>query len=71
MGVDIVDGVVVLKRKKRLNEVVRANAYRKIVKTFVDDDTGDTLYEHIGTCKGGFEWHTGVFVVERGGKNKQ
>lgn len=72
MGVDIEeDGTVILKRKKRLNEVVTTYEHKKIVKTFVDDDTGDTLYEHIGKGNGGSEWHTGIFVVERGGRNSE
>ena len=71
MGVDIEeDGTVVLKRKKPLEEVVRVYEHKKVVRTFVDEDTGDELYEHIGIGKGGFEWHTGVFVVERGGRNR-
>ena len=43
----------------------------EVVRTFVDEDTGDELYEHIGIGKGGFEWHTGVFVVVRGGRNTE
>lgn len=72
MSVLMPDGVFIPKfipkSKDQLNEVVATFEHKKIVKTFVDEDTGDTLYEHIGIGKGGFEWHTGVFVVERGVK---
>ena len=67
MCVDIgADGIVVLKRKKRLNEVVHTYADKKVVKIAADDG-GDELYEHIGVGKGGIEWHTGVFVIEKCG----
>ena len=68
MGVDIDENGTVIfpKRKERLNEVVSISEHRKVVKIAVDEDTGDELYEHIGIGKGGVEWRTGVFVIERG-----
>jgi len=38
---------------------------RKIVLIAIDGDSSDRLYEHIGTGKGGIEWHTGTFVIEK------
>ena len=40
------------------------NEHRKVVVKAIDEDTGDVLYEHIGTG-GGIEWDLGVFVIER------
>jgi len=66
MGVEIdEDGMVILKRRKQLNEVARTHEHKKVMKIAVDEETGDELYEHIGIGKGGLEWHTGLFVVER------
>jgi len=52
----------------KTNEVVRTYKHKKVVRTFVDEDTGDELYEHIGIGEGGIEYHTGVFVVEKGNR---
>lgn len=73
MGVDIDEnGTVVLSRRKEpLNEVVKVMEHKKVVKVMVDEDTGDALYEHIGVGAGGVEWHTGVFVVEKGCEYKR
>lgn len=47
------------------------NEHRKVVVKAVDEDTGDVLYEHIGTGKGGVEWDLGVLVVVRGNKKQK
>ena len=47
------------------------NEHRKVVVKAVDEDTGDVLYEHIGTAKYGVEWDLGVLVVERGIAKRQ
>ena len=47
------------------------NEHRKVVVKAVDEDTGDVLYEHIGTGECGVEWDLGVLVVERGIAKRQ
>ena len=37
----------------------------------VSEDTGDVLYEHIGTGECGVEWELGVLVAERGIAKRQ
>lgn len=49
----------------KVGDIVNETKFKKIVVKAIDKDTGDVLYEHIGKGAGGFEWSTGVLVVER------
>lgn len=46
----------------KVGDIVYESEYKKIVIRAIDKD--QVLYAHIGKGKGGFEWSTGVLVVE-------
>ena len=53
----------------KVGDIVRESEHKKIVIKAIDKD--QVLYEHIAKGKGGFEWPTGVLVVEDRCKNEK